>query len=336
MLASLGGDAVTRFYGSSPTGALPWAPSNTLTATKNGSNPTLNLAGSAPENIVKVSTTYYLCYTRRIGVVWDVRLAHASSPNPSSWTDDGSILTCGSQSWETGVGTDGAIGAWIVEDSGTFYLFYGSDGGSNRGIGVATASSITGPYTKYASNPILSVGSSGAWDARRCHEPSVIKVGSTWIMAYMGESTSGVQGSSEKVGIATASSPTGTWTKAAGNPLISFGSAGTFDANGAADPSIYYDGSTYYWIWYSGLKASSGGKPWQCGLAYATSPTGSWTRYPGNPVLSVGSSGAFDNLAAWRGALYVESGLIYVPYGGIPSSNNSADAKGGNATIAIT
>lgn len=315
---------------------VPFTPSSTLTPTKSGSNPTLNIAGSAPENIVKVGSTYYMLYTHRPGAsstTWDVRMAHASSPNPTSWTDDGSILTAGSQSWE-GTGTPGIIGACLLEDAGTFYIFYGADQdlatGVTAGIGYATASTVTGPYTKYASNPILSPGTSGAWDDLRCHEPSVLHVGDTWVMAYMGDTPT--EGQHEKIGIATASSPSGPWTKAAGNPIIGFGSG--WDAGGAADPSLSWDG-VRWWIWYSGLN-TAGAKPWKLGLAYAPTPTGTWTRFAGNPVISTGTSLAFDNQAAWRGALFIENGGIYVAYGGIPSSGNSADAKGGNATIAVS
>lgn len=309
------------------------SPTATITATKSASNPTLNIAGTAPENIIRVGSTYYMVYTKRTSLLWDVRLAHASSPDPTSWTDDGSILTAGSQAWEDA--TNGLIGACLLEVDGTFYVFYGSNSGTGSGIGYATASTVTGPYTKYATNPVLTIGGSGAWDERRVHEPSVIVVDGTWVMAYMGESMTGNSGESEKIGIATAAGPSGPWTKAAGNPVIGFGAGGTFDDTGAADPSLFYEGDRF-WIWYSGLAGTLGAKPWTSGLAYATTATGTWTRHSSNIILNVGAASSFDETAAWRGAIFRQGTTYYVVYGGIPASGNSVDAKGGNATLTVT
>lgn len=310
-------------------------PDLAITATKSSSNPTLNITGGMPENIVKVGTTYWLCYTFRSQTPSDhteIHLASASSPT-GSWTDDTTdnpILTLGSQAWEElGV----CNGAWIVEDSGTFYLFYGSAGTGTAGaMGVATCSTINGTYAKYASNPILSPGSSGAWDDLRVNEPSVIKVGSTWVMAYMGDTAT--EGQNEKIGIATASSPTGTWTKSANNPVLGFGSTGDFDVGGAADPSLYHDG-TRYWLWYSGLRAA-GGHPWQIGLAYSTAADGPYTKHKSNPVvMTVGPAvgGTWENQSVWRGSIFNDSGTLVAPYAGEPSSAQSYDAKGGIVTL---
>lgn len=325
-----------RFFGDPYGGTvLPlFTPANTITVTKNGSNPTLTDLGSVPENILKVGTTYYLAYTRRTVSGWTIRLAHASTPNPSSWTLDGIILTgTGIQPWEAAASFAGCC---LIQDGGTFYLFFGSDPPSTTpGIGYATASTITGPYTRYVSNPVLSPGGAGTWDERRCVEPSVIKVGSTYVMAYMGESMTGSQGQSEKIGIATATALAGPWTKVGGNPLIGFGAGGEFDDTGAADPSIYYDG-TRYWVWYSGLSGTLGAEPWQSGLAYASTPDGAYTKHTSNPILVNGAGGSFDEKAAWRGSLFVEGGVVYVVYGGEPASAVSSDAKGGEGIFVIT
>jgi arabinan endo-1,5-alpha-L-arabinosidase len=64
------------------------------------------------------------------------------------------------QSWE------GALveGQWLVERGGYFYLFYSGNGyaSASYGIGVARATSPTGPYTKASGGPLLRTNH--AWD----------------------------------------------------------------------------------------------------------------------------------------------------------------------------
>jgi hypothetical protein len=312
------------------------SPNSTITTAKAAGNPTFNFS-SMPTSIVKVGATYYCAYARHAVVAMThtrhIRLASAASAS-GPWTDLGSILTLGSQAWEE---TDRGNSCWLMEDGGTFYLFYdnnGDAGGATRDIGVATASTVTGAYTKYASNPIIQRGSAGAWDSRRVQEPSVIVQDGTWVMAYMGEDTDDPLGESEKIGIATASSPFGPWTKDADNPVVGFGTSGQFDDTGAADPALFHDGARY-WMLYSGLSGTAGEFPWQLGLAYATTPNGTWTKYSGNPILSVGTAGAFDDEAAWRGSVYLEDGVFYGTYAGFPTPGPTAagdftDAKGGS------
>ncbi|HEY5934320.1 MAG TPA: family 43 glycosylhydrolase [Kofleriaceae bacterium] len=62
------------------------------------------------------------------------------------------ILRNAPGTWEGGV----AEAPWIVEHGGMFYLFYsGNVYDARYRTGVARATSIAGPYTKYAGNPIL-------------------------------------------------------------------------------------------------------------------------------------------------------------------------------------
>lgn len=313
----------------------PLHPDSDIVATKSVSNPTLNEQGAMPENVIKVGSTYWLNYTRRIGSNVDVRLASATSIE-GPWTPYGGnpVLTLGSQAWENGV--TGSNGSCILEDAGTFYIFYASEAGAGTpGVGYATAPAVTGPYTKYASNPVIVPGGAGQWDERRLQEPSVIKVGSTWVMAYMAEEMAVPQSQSEKIGMATASSPSGPWTKSALNPVIGFGPAGTFDDAGAADPSMFYEDGRY-WMWYSGLAGPVGGKPWTLGLAYATDPVGPYVRHASNPLIDVGGVGELDSQAVWRGAIFRDVDAYHVVFGAIGDTGSSADAKGHNAVLQLS
>ncbi|MBA3501043.1 MAG: family 43 glycosylhydrolase [Myxococcota bacterium] len=62
------------------------------------------------------------------------------------------LLRNAAGTWEGGV----VEAPWIVEHGGMFYLFYsGNVYDARYRTGVARASSVTGPYTKFAGNPIL-------------------------------------------------------------------------------------------------------------------------------------------------------------------------------------
>lgn len=312
----------------------PLTLASNVSATKDAANPTFN-GDFIPENIVKVGSTYWC-----VGQTWapaldTIDLWTASDPLGANATFDSAIYAFADVPWAP-AGASDIYAPHLMEDAGTFYLFYSiadTADGSDGHIGYATASTIDGPYTDHGS-AVLSPGSAGTWDARRVGEPSVVHVGSQWVMAYMGESTTGAYGTSEQCGIATATSPAGPWTKAAGNPLIPFGASTEWDDSLTADPFIFLDNGLW-WCWYSGggNGDGTGTRPWSSGLAWATDPAGPWTKHPDNPILSNGGAGTFDEKAAWRGALWIENGVYTGVYGGLNST--LATAKGGTFTLAV-
>lgn len=307
-------------------------PSSTVSAVKNAGNPTFNF-DAIPESVVKVGSTYWCVYQSWAETPDKVRLA--SSPDLVTWTGQGVIYEFSDVTWAP-VGATSIYAPELIEDAGTFYLVYSiydSSDGSDGRIGIATASSVNGTYTDHGS-AILTVGTSGAWDSLRVSEPSIFRHNSEWVMAYMGEDTDFTFGLSEQVGIATATSPTGPWTKAPGNPLITYGSGGEWDDELIADPFLWWEGG-YWWIWYSGggNGDGSGTRPWSSGLAYATDPTGPWTKHADNPILSNGTG--WEEKAAWRGSVFRDGdGTYHVVYGGL--NNDLSVAKGGNAILTVT
>ena len=302
-------------------------PNAEIIGLKDDDNPTFNFAALV-ENIVKVGSTYYVPYTS--ATTGDVKIATASDRD-GPWTHNSTIFTQESVTWDTSASL---YAPEIVAHEGTYYLFYGMivAGGttsSSNAIGVATASAITGPYTDFGA-AVLSPSAAGLWDSRRVGEPSVIFQSGQWVMAYMGEDSDIAYQESEKIGIATAPAATGPWTRAAGNPKIDFGTSGEWDDALIADPHLFfYNG--YYWIMYVGGPVAALTGPGQQGLAYATDPTGTWTRYSGNPVLSVGASGAWDDQFVFRGGLLFEDGI----WSGVYTGYDGANFKGGNFTLNI-
>ena len=142
---------------------------------------------------------------------------------------------------------------------------------------VIIISSFSLPYARAAGHGrmILDVGTQ--WD-QYLSRPSVVHVGSQFMMWYAGDSQSDGRGI-ENIGVAISQDGT-TWTKYVYNPVLTVGSSGTWDSDSVNDPWVIWDG-TQYQMWYTGWSVN--GQLAQIG--YATSPDGThWIKFGGNPV----------------------------------------------------
>ncbi|MBK9097325.1 MAG: DUF2341 domain-containing protein [bacterium] len=81
----------------------------------------------------------------------------------------------------------------------------------------------------------------------------------------------------------------GEWDRHIGNPILIPGASGSWDAQGATFASVIYDERVgEFRMYYHGYNSLH-----QVGLA--TSSDGiNWTKYSGNPIVAVGSSGSWD------------------------------------------
>lgn len=305
-------------------------PTSAITSTKNASNPTFNFA-SIPENIIKVDDTYWAVWMDDFSDVTPQFHLSSATDRDGPWTSYAGNPIYSESDIPWNAGSTQPYAPFLLQDGNTFYLFYSVcnlSTGANGEIGVATASAVTGPYTDHGS-AILARGTSGAWDSLRVGEPAVLVHDGTWFMAYMGEDTDFGFGDSERVGIATASSATGTWTKSGSNPILDWGAGGQWDDDLIADPHIWFDNG-YYWMMYAGGTSADG--LLKQGLAYALDPLSAWTRHASNPILVPGAGGQWDDNFTWRGCLFLEDGLYSGLYGGYSGSIT----KGGNFRLNIT
>lgn len=149
------------------------------------------------------------------------------------------------------------VSSAIVRSDGKYYLYYNGDAGLGQKIGLATSSDGMS-FAKYAANPVLDAGFS----------PSVVKDGPAFKMWYIGDG-----------GLCHATSADGkVWTQHPDNPVLTNGSAGSWDARFSC-VNVMKDGDVYK-MWYS---AGNGD---DIRIGHATSTDGlRWTRYAGNPVL---------------------------------------------------
>src|SRR5262245_6390969 len=145
-------------------------------------------------------------------------------------------------------------------------------------------------------NPVLAPTPSAALDNDHVDDPSVAKVGPTYVMWYSGSSDDG-----RKAAIFMATSSDGTtWARANGGAPVLQGSASAFDDSGVYAPDVVYDPGdvmTPYRMWYSGRAGPFGA------IGYATSLDGvTWTKLgsPGvpRPVLEHGVAGSADSFSA--------------------------------------
>ena len=181
----------------------------------------------------------------------------------------------------------GAPGSWddaiagvnaVIFDAGQYKMWY--DG--NSGIGYATSPDGLS-WTKHATNPVLTPGPPGAWDAVQPGASSVLLANSTFHMWYSATDTIG----KNRIGHAT--SPDGiVWTKDPANPVLDLGPDGSWDDSEVMHPTVLFKDNTFH-MWYNGHHEETR-------ILYASSSDGTdWMRFTDRPVLDLGPPGAWDD-----------------------------------------
>ena len=194
-----------------------------------------------------------------------------------------------SSEWDNGF----LEGPSVIKEAGIYKMWYcgydavvdgnGTDGRAN--LGYATSPDGIN-WTKYAGNPILTTGTN-TWDSIHVQDPHVIKEGGIYYMWYGGGASDTYY--DQQVGFAT--SPDGiNWTKSSANPVLTRGSAGSWDAILSSFPSVINDGGIYK-MWYTGrdvdpIPASvSLNYYWE--LGYATAPITSIVYIGNNNAIAI-------------------------------------------------
>jgi predicted GH43/DUF377 family glycosyl hydrolase len=273
---------------SRPTGAIAstgW--------TKYAGNPVFGAgpAGSWDSSSVDLASilysdgTYKLWYSGDSGTNASTRIGLATSPDGVNWTRyaGNPVLTVGSASaWDSGY----VNVPHVIYHNGQYEMWFrGSNDPANSNFAsIGYATSPDGEvWTKYAGNPVLTPGASGSWDDAELWSGYVVAEAGSYKMWYAAS-----DGAHFQIGYAT--SPDGKqWTKYAGNPVLTRGSAGNWDSQLVFYPEVVRDGSPYG-MYYSGYNLSA------YAIGYATSTDGMvWTKYSGNPVLPTGSYGSWDS-----------------------------------------
>lgn len=238
-----------------------------------------------PNDLNTSNTTIYLYYGLSSG--------NSTKINPTSDTDKWIRYS------SNPVLTAGTGGAWddswvqihsIVNVSGTYYGYY--VGSTNVGAvhgqtGLATSTNgIT--WSKNEGNPVIPHGTAGQWDDDATGYPLVWKEGSNWYALYSG----GKSDLYRKFGLATSTDGI-SWTKYGSSPVLSNGSAGTWDSQYLLPgTTMLKEGNTYYLFYMGGSDVSDSGT-WNIGLATSTNLV-NWTKNPNNPIIT-GTADTFED-----------------------------------------
>jgi predicted GH43/DUF377 family glycosyl hydrolase len=167
-------------------------------------------------------------------------------------------------------------------------------------------------WTKYADNPVMQPGSSTSWDKETVCLGSVIYYGNKYHMWYTGGSSINL---TYRWRIGHATSDDGiTWIKDINNPVLKEDTPGKWDEHFVHTPKVMVINGTFH-MWYTGHKNkfSIGNEK----IGHATSPDGSiWTKDANNPVLTVGSSGSWENSWISVGAVLFDNTKYHMWYSG--------------------
>lgn len=239
-------------------------------------SPGLGFVGSAPA----AATDLYALFNGQNG---DGVYAIGAMQNlaGAGWTEPGSspVLQKTGAGWESAHVKD----PWILWDGSQFVIFYAGYDGTSYRIGRATAATwadvLAGTITRYGSNPILTLGSGGAFDEKGCAYPVVwydpsAPNGHKWWLWYSGVAAGGTY----SMGLAHSDNGT-SWTK--DGQVLTAGSG--WESVDVGPGAIYY--SSPNWTMIYGGRGGSPNRS-QGGLLTFTSPTGTYTRGGSNPVLT--------------------------------------------------
>ena len=127
--------------------------------------------------------TWYIFYgDSAVASPYPISVASSSSVG-GPYTKIGEVLQAGAAgTWE-----DARVDEPFVfqRSDGTWVLIYMGDAGGNvEQVGYATASNITGPYTKYAGNPCIPFGPLGSYDHGTVADPWVYEFGGVYYIGY--------------------------------------------------------------------------------------------------------------------------------------------------------
>jgi beta-1,2-mannobiose phosphorylase / 1,2-beta-oligomannan phosphorylase len=166
--------------------------------------------------------------------------------------------------------------------------------------------SVAPPLELQASPGNVDSAAFPGWDSLKVIDPVVIQDGSLFKMWYTGV------GLDQEARIGYATSPDGVnWTKYADNPVLNLGPSGSWDQSWVRANAVIKQGATYK-LWFA-----SGGQ-----IGYATSPDGIvWTKHAGNPVLTAGPAGSWDEANIVHIYVMLEAGTYKMWYTGVNSSN---------------
>ena len=295
-----------------------------VTFTKHAGNPILTPGSGGAWDSVWVNSpsvlkarngSYLMWYSGYTYFVERIGVARSNSPE-GPWTKAAfPVLNPGPSSWDSYCVAYATV---LWDERAKIYRMWYTGWASSGPTQIGYATSIDGQnWEKYNLNPVLTVGASGAWDGDRVHLPTVLKIGGVFWMWY-----GGFRASTNTYSIGCAYSVDGiSWTKWSANPILTSGSAGSWDSNAVWgqtvftwDPSDLIFGGTRWLGMYYGGRPSDTNQGASIGHATTLFGVANLPLFTDSPVLFINADpsrsqyAAYDSLSA--GILY---GLCYKP-----------------------
>jgi len=182
----------------------------------------------------------------------------------------------------------------VIMENDTFKMWYAAAGIDHRGRILYAYSANGINWTKYLGGAVvLDIGSVGQWDSKWLDTPEIVRTPTGYTLYYFGDDVDTFPPHNAAFGLATSTNGIN-WTKYSGNPVFTKGDSTSWEGHWIESPAVLYDNGTYK-MWYTGVPYD-----WRIRIGYATSPDGiTWTKYPNNPVVSLGAPGTWDDM--WVG-----------------------------------
>lgn len=178
-----------------------------------------------------------------------LRIGYATSPDGITWTKyaGNPVLEIGSQGmWDEA----GVYGPYVVKVGSEYKMWYTGTRSDNV-FQIGYASSPDGiTWTRYSSNPVLSVGISGSWDQKVVALPCVLVEDGGFMLWFEGSRDPSVLVSQPQTGYARSSDGVN-WTKDSNNPVLPVGGSTAWDRNVAIVTQVLNEGGVYK-MWYGG------------------------------------------------------------------------------------
>lgn len=220
--------------------------------------------------VVRIDVEYRMYYTGYDGTRWQTGLA--TSPDGTNWTkySGNPILEVRPGTWESV--TSNAPKVYF--NGSSYIMMYSGFDGINYNIGLATSTDGI-QFTKHPSNPVLSRGNTGDWDANSVVTNALVYNEEKLCLFFSG-------GPYAPVGFATSTDGGVSWVKYPGNPVFTTGPSGSWDGSRVAPGSLMVTENLFKY-WYTGYSSSR--DSWQIGFATGTTAP---------------SIGLRDTAAIWR------------------------------------
>lgn len=184
-----------------------------------------------PSDLIRVGDRYFVWYSRgRFSHGYDASIWYATSADGRRWQERGEALPRGpAGSWEE----QSVFTPNILVAEGRYWLFYTAvpkpfvATGSNltrTAIGVASADSPDGPWTRCADNPILRPsGNERNFDGVRVDDACLVVKDGKYLLYFKGRQSFRTTPHETRMGLAVADRPQGPYIRVQPDPVIGGG-----------------------------------------------------------------------------------------------------------------